>query len=313
MKAYIYEFTRNNKDFICSKFDNSKERVNILHQKGGIYQQYWSEGNVEYGPISGDIQTSITSNSVVESQNNVGDIIAHVWRPGLCLDIPQALQIDEGEKARAKRELKILIEKLHEILMYIEPSSTCLQSYGHKIRELLILSCTEIENSWTSYIRLSGNTSSRLSTNDFVMLAPKLFLSEYKVVFTNHPTKINLKPFNKWNYLNPTSSLLWYDAYNKTKHDKENHFDKATLENCLNAIAANLIMFCVRYSPYEMFEDQDICSKLIGEYFALELEAPDISSFYIPYLKSVELYTGAISGPKGSAFEQNWNIIKFTL
>ena len=42
MKAYLYEETRNGKDYICAKFDNnSNERVTVFHEKGGIYQQYW--------------------------------------------------------------------------------------------------------------------------------------------------------------------------------------------------------------------------------------------------------------------------------
>src|SRR5574344_3009199 len=215
MKAYIYEESYNNKKVICTKFDNSTERVTIYHANNGIYQQYFQQGQVIYEPKTGDLSGAVSSQAL-KSHNDVGTIISHVWRPGLCLDIPEALEVKEGEKARAKRELKILIEKLHEVLMYVEPDKNCLQSYGHKIRELLILACTECENSWASYIRLSGNINDRLSTNDYVKLNNKLFLPEYKVIFSSHPITIDLQPFIAWDIQNPTTSLSWYDGYNKT-------------------------------------------------------------------------------------------------
>ena len=51
-------------------------------------------------------------------------------------------------------------------------------------------------------------------------------------------------------------------------------------------IAANIIMFYVRYSPYALIEEHDLCSNLVNEYFYVELLDPDISSFYIPAIKS---------------------------
>lgn len=311
MKAYIYRDSANN-NFICSKFDNSTERVTIYHDNKNIFHQYWQPGEVKYENQIGQLSNTVPQDAVL-SVNNVGDIVSHVWRPGLCLDISKALKIDEGEKLRAKRELKILIEKLHEILMYIEPDNVCLNTYGHKIRELLILACTECENTWTYYMRLSANNNSRLTTNDYVKLKDKLFLDEYQVTFSNHPIIKYFKPFDSWNVNQPTSSLPWYDDYNKTKHNKDRYFNKATLENCLNAISANIIMFCIKYSPYELINSNDICSSLINEYFSIELINPKIETFYIPYLKSVPMSTGALVRHKASAFEQDWNIIPFVI
>lgn len=303
MKAYIYKYTEGNKDYICSRFDNSNERVTIFHDEGGIYQQHCHIGEVQYERIDGALSNAVPQQAV-ESKNDVGHIVSHVWRPDLCIDVKEALDIDQGEKNRAKRELKILIEKLHEILMYIEPDNNCMKVYGHKIRELLILACTECENSWASYIRHSGINRDRLTTNDYVKLKDKLFLSEYKMRFISHPTLLNLSPFVNWNDQNPTTSLVWYNGYNNTKHNKDSFFDEATLDNCLNAIAANIIMFCVRYSPYELITSNDICSNLINEFFSIELCNPDLSSFYVPCIKSVEVASGAFSGPPGTCIDK---------
>lgn len=313
MKAYLYEERRNGKDYIFAKFDNnSGERVTIVHEKGRLYQQYLQPGDVVYEKQEGSIrELFINDYSFAMSQNEVGDVIDHVWRPGLCGNVFEALNVNEGEKARAKRELKILIERLHEILMYIEPAESCLKVYGHKIRELLILACTECESLWADYIRLAGNTNQRLTTADYVKLKEKLFLSEYIVNFINHPIKLEFQPFSGWNKDRPTESLPWYDGYNKTKHNKTGYFSEATLESCINAIAANIIMFCVRYSPYALIEETDICSNLVNEYFSVELVSPDIASFYIPAIRSFPMATGGLSAPPASSFEREWNIKPF--
>ena len=67
------------------------------------------------------------------------------------------------------------------------------------------------------------------------------------------------------------------------------------------------------YSPYELIDANDICSNLINEYFSIELINPKIETFYVPYLKSVQMASGSFVAPKASAFEQDWNIIPFII
>lgn len=311
--AYLYEKTKGGRKFVCSTFQNSHELVTIYHDSTGIFHQFFAPGMVEYDPVPADIESELPSCNFVRSENEVGHVVHSVWRPGLCLDIPEALSISDDEKHRAKKDLKILIEKLHEVLLYVEPDATGFKSYGHKIRELLILACTEVENSWVYYMRLAGNTSSRLTTKDYVKLCNKLKLHEFKIVFNSHPLTIEFIPFAGWSNGNPTGSLDWYNAYNKTKHDKGNHFSEATLGRCLNAVVSNIVMFCVRYSPYELIEGKDICSNLVNEYFDIELVNPAIESFYVPLLQSARMATGAFSGPLGSGFEEKWQVDPFVL
>jgi hypothetical protein len=86
--------------------------------------------------------------------------------------------------------------------------------------------------------------------------------------------------------------LPWYDGYNTTKHNKRDYFSEASLENCINAIAANIIMFCVRYSPYALIEEHYLCSTFVNEYFYVELLDPNISFSRIPAIKNALGDTG---------------------
>lgn len=316
MKAHIYNGEFNGKNCICSAYENNKEFVNIFHESQRLFQQYLSQGDVQYAQKTGDIKSFIKkfqARNIQESNNNVGEIIKHVWRPGLIVDIPVALEINPSEKTKAKRELRILIERLCDILLYIEPNQQSLKSYGHKIRELLILTCTAIESIWQSYLRIAGANTNRPTTNDYVKLKDKLFLHEYKITFTSHPFQESYKPFEGWDSTKPTASLDWYDFYNQTKHDSQANFDKATLENCIKSLTAIIALFCVRYSPYGILEEQDICSKLVNEYFIIELDAPSIASFYVPPIESFATATGAFSAPLASRLTTTWKIIPFTL
>ena len=51
-------------------------------------------------------------------------------------------------------------------------------------------------------------------------------------------------------------------------------------------------MLCVRYSPYALIEEHDLCPNLVNEYFSVELLDPNISFFRIPAIKSAPGDTG---------------------
>ena len=317
MNAIIYEGTWQHKQFICSAFENRKEFVNILHEPSGIFQQYWQQGQVIYSSKTGNVaakaQADFEAKNLHVSHFKVGHVVQHVWRPGLCIDIPEALDIQEDDQNRTQKSIRILVDKLNDILLYIEPDQNALKIHGHKIRELLILSCTEVESFWQSYLRLAGNAIHRPSTNDYVKLKTPLSLADYKVILKSHPFTVSYKPFFDWDLNNPTTSLDWYSAYNQTKHDKNINFSKATLEHCIKAIMATIVMYCVRYSPYGIISGDGISAKIIAEIFSVELEPISIATFYIPAIESVQMASGAFSAPLASKFESPWEIDPFCL
>lgn len=65
-------------------------------------------------------------------------------------------------------------------------------------------------------------------------------------------------PFKDWNASNPTTSLSWYDAYNKTKHDREGNLNIGTLDNAAQAVGAAVVMFHAQFGFYFGTGDQKI-------------------------------------------------------
>lgn len=227
------------------------------------------------------------------SKNTVGEAVCGVWRPGLYYgqEDLKALSTNEYEKLSSEQALRILIEKLDDLLLYIEPTQYGLKTYSHKTRELLILACTEIENVWKQYMRIADYKSSNahnLCTSDYIKLKEPLFLQEYEVRLKPFENVEPIKPFVEWDQEISTQSLIWYNAYNQTKHDRYSHFAEATLFNCINAVAGNIILFCARYGPYSLFQGSGILSGLINQLFEVRLINPDPSTFYIPKIDFFE-------------------------
>lgn len=216
----------------------------------------------------------------------VGHSIEGVWRPSLYYnsDTFQALNVTKTQMRLVEQALRLLIDRLDELFLYIEPDVNGLQTYSHKTRELLILASTEVENFWKHYMNKAGVTpmnARTYTTKDYVKLVEKLHLREYEFSLKTYSSIPPIAPFANWNSTNPTTSLNWYDAYNKTKHDRDSHFSEATLLNCINAVVANLVMYCVRFSPFPLFDQKNTFSSLINQHFDLQLINTVPENFYL--------------------------------
>jgi hypothetical protein len=220
---------------------------------------------------------------------DVGKVISGIWRPALYYQDQtlQATEQNEFSLRSNEQALRLLIERLDELLLYTEPSTNGLNSYGHKPRELLILACTEVENQWKQALTTAGATPSHqgFTTNEYVKLLPKLKLAEFAITIRPYKDLGSIRPFATWHASSPTKSLPWYEAYNKTKHDRTEHFKDATLLNCLHAVTANVVLFSARFGPFFLLDGQGALSSLVNQLFRIELHDPDYKSFYVPNLK----------------------------
>ncbi len=145
--------------------------------------------------------------------------------------------------------LRILLNKLEQLFEVVEPTPENLASYGHKIREVLLLACMEVESSWSAVLKENGYplNGSSLTTRDYVKLLAPMLLDSYELTLQSYPRFPSFSPFKNWNATYPTQSLEWYDAYNKTKHDREENLKFATLNNAVQAVGAAVVMFHAQF------------------------------------------------------------------
>jgi hypothetical protein len=169
---------------------------------------------------------------------------AHECRPGKNPDeSPSAL----NARTTSTGQLHALIQQLQETCRVVHPIDQNLNTYGHEIRNLLIIACTEVESQWKSILLANGQQpKNRL---DYVKLSPAMKLGEYRVALPWYPWLDPVAPFDRWI---PTRSgerqhLPWYDAYNDVKHDREQNFAEAKLRYAIEALTACFVMLCAQY------------------------------------------------------------------
>jgi len=235
------------------------------------------------------IDKSFGADRIEEISCEVGHTVHGVWRPGLYYfeEMLSGLSVTSVDLRLAEQALLLLIQRMDELLHFVEPSKSTLKTHSHKARELLILACTEVENTWNVYLRTAGKippTKSSFTTNEYVKLLTPLHLADYQVALPRYSEIPPIRPFNGWTAKAATKSIPWYDAYNKTKHDRSAHFSEATLWNCVQAVAANLVLFAARYGPFHLLHGAGTLAALFNQLFTIELIDCSPSSFYAPKL-----------------------------
>jgi len=115
----------------------------------------------------------------------------------------------------------------------------------------------------------------RWNIHNYRIVNPTHHLSSYRIHLPiwagSHST---FTPFAEWN---SGQELSWYQAYNKSKHDRHHHFKQANVKNLLNAVTGLLVLLSSQFrtetfspasrslsvSGYEYYDGETA----IGEFF----------------------------------------------
>ena len=177
------------------------------------------------------------------------------------------------------QQLGTLINRLTSIFNNVYPTQNNFECYGHEIRNLLILACTEVEAQLKGILTAnSQNPLIKCTTKHYAKLKGVLKLEEYSINLSHYPEVTFISPFKNWDQENPTTSLPWYDNYNSVKHDRENKFHNANLISAINAICAVAILLYAQYG-----DNIPNWKELIGNYFDQE-SVPnwEFEEYYFP-------------------------------
>ena len=133
------------------------------------------------------------------------------------------------------RAFQLIQKDVLELLSYIEPSDTNLNTHSHRIHELLLRTCVEVEANCTAILRENGYTrSGNWNMGDYKKIEQSHYLSQFKVKVPNWLGSAGVrKPFFSWA---SAGSLSWYTAYNNTKHDRHINFSQANFKNLIDAV-----------------------------------------------------------------------------
>jgi hypothetical protein len=174
-----------------------------------------------------------------------GEFFPRMWRPFCC----PPLNLLAGHAAiDSLMAASDLTKMLRDLFLTVEPDVRTHAVYGHEIRNLLLLACTEVETQWAGVLTANCYAGDRWKTSDYVALLRPMELDQYVVSLRwfEYP---DFKPFGAWDPAAPTKTIPWYEAYNLTKHDRAEHFNKATLERVIQAFGALVVLLHAQLGP----------------------------------------------------------------
>lgn len=153
----------------------------------------------------------------------------------------------------------LLIQKdLLNLFNYIEPADLNLKCYSFRVHELLVRTCIEVEANLKAILRENGypvrqsKTGRGISWNmhtDYPKIEKSHLLSRYQILlpFWKGDAKNKIRtPFASFSS-NKKPSPVWYTAYNTTKHDRNDEFENANLENLIDAICGLLVILSSQF------------------------------------------------------------------
>lgn len=206
-----------------------------------------------YRPLIKKSEKNLTQNEKLKSLEN------------RILNYPDYIPNDTILQNKCIFQMSILKDILLNIFKTIEPTPENLKAYGHNLRNLIILSCIEVESQLSGILKIHEKTKKeRYTTHQFFKLKKILKLDKYTATFPSFEALGSFSPFIKWSKEQPTQSLIWYDGYNKIKHNSEDEYKQAHLKNALNSFCAIAILFYAQYG-----EKNELWRNEIGNFVSI--------------------------------------------
>lgn len=156
------------------------------------------------------------------------------------------------------RPFMMLQKDIIDLFEYIEPAHQNLDTYSLRTFELLLRVCTEVEANFKSIFK--ANTFSKTERNwnieDYYKVQLSHYLAEYRIrmPYWKGAGKI-VEPFKAWS--SGYATLDWYDAYNKSKHDRGANLHRANLNSLINAFAGLSVLLAAQYYIYDFSPNND--------------------------------------------------------
>ena len=147
-----------------------------------------------------------------------------------------AMFLPEAERKSMIKAARLIIDDFERLFEYIEPHTSNEDVFSHRIYELFLRACTEVESCCKGILIANGYSAKNM--DDYKKIEQATHLSGYTVQYSNWlPTSYTTQPFAKWA---TNDSLPWYKAYNDVKHNRSQNFKLASLKNLLDAISGLL-------------------------------------------------------------------------
>lgn len=154
------------------------------------------------------------------------------------------------------RALLLILDDLRSLFEYVEPSDEGRTAFSYRIHALLMRTCIEIEANFKAILEENTFTPPprrSLNLTDFRRIDVTHHLSSYETILPMwNGTSPTIRPFEPWRALRGQAApqgvtLTWYQAYNASKHSRQNAFKQANLWTLIEAVAGLLILVTAQF------------------------------------------------------------------
>ena len=205
------------------------------------------------------------------------------------------------------RAFLLIQSDLQRLFEFVEPSDTNLSTYSYRIHELFMRTCIEVEANFKAILKenifkpIDKNGTPRPETkwniHDYTKVNKTHHLSAYKVhIPIWEGTGSVYEPFKQWS---SSMELSWYQAYNKSKHDRRIEFKEANLKNLLNSIAGLLVLLSSQFGREDFAPGSKSLIVSVGGYYSTEAALGGFFHIEFPHDWSDE-----------EKYDFNWNDLK---
>jgi hypothetical protein len=130
---------------------------------------------------------------------------------------------------------------------------TDLSTYSHRIQQLLMRSCVEIEANFTAILLdneyRKATSGPNWNMGDYKLIDLSHRLSAYQVRIPGWKGAHGIRrPFEHWMSDHP---LPWYQSYNKSKHNRHGNFHLATFDSMIDAFCGLNILLSAQFMGEE--------------------------------------------------------------
>lgn len=134
------------------------------------------------------------------------------------------------------RYLQALDDDLHQLSRFVEPSQANFATYSIELARMLMIATQECDVLLKAICRNLGHDKANKEPH-YRKIIPELLPSFSTTRIYIQPFNYTLVPFVSWQ---TDDTPRWWTANNKVKHHRQDHFERANVENVLHAIAGLL-------------------------------------------------------------------------
>lgn len=207
------------------------------------------------------------------------------------------------------RAFFLIQSDIQRLFEFIEPSDTNLDTYSYRIHELFMRTCIEVEanfkailseNNFTPVDKAGARRSEKSwNIHDYRKTNKTHHLSDYRVhIPIWDGTNSTFEPFKEWG---TRQELSWYQAYNKSKHDRHLSFKEANFRNLLSAASGLVALLSAQFGTQDFSPGSAVLSTKVDSYYSTE---PALGGFF--HIEFPSTWTDL------EKYDFDWNTLKQT-